>query len=340
MTNNYNNTSSFNDPNYNNTNSNSNYTSSNNNNNSSSNNEYYGYSSEFYQANDVNFEFEHDRIIRKALTPCDRNATIEKEESASQDDRGRKKLIIACFVCTCFMVTEFVGGYLAQSLAIMSDAAHMAADLMTFIVSLWAVTLTTKGRTKHFTYGYHRAEILGALFSISSLWIVTFWLLIEAIKRLIDPSLNENLNAGWMTTIASFGIFFNLVLVYVLHGPGIFKGEHTHCHGHGHSHGGGAAGDHEEDHEGGHGHSHASGSHGHSHVNNDTQFNNGGGAHNHSHGNGSSSHGHSHGSNNINSHNNNVNSSGNHYDIMTDNQNQTNDKLPLLGRIDELKVWV
>ena len=198
--------------------------------------------------------FERDQIIRNAPTPRDRSAITEQEEPPRQDDRGRKKLIIACYVCTFFMVIEFVGGYLAQSLAIMSDAASMIIYLMTLLVSLWAATLTTKGSR------YHRAQILGALFSISSLWIVTFWLLIEAIKRLIDPSLNEHLKAGWMTTIASFDIFFNLVLVYVLHGPGIFKREHTHRHGHGHNHGNGAAEDDEYDHEGRHVHSDASGS--------------------------------------------------------------------------------
>ena len=49
-----------------------------------------------------------------------------------------------------FIAGEVTGGYLSGSLAVMSDAAHMAADLSTFVVSLWAVTLTTKGRDKYF----------------------------------------------------------------------------------------------------------------------------------------------------------------------------------------------
>ena len=135
-----------------------NNTSNSNTNTGNSQSQFYGYSTDFYQSTDINFEFEHDRILRKALTPCDRNTTLEKDELKSQDDRGRNKLMMACFVCTCFMITEFVGGYFAHSLAIMSDAAHMCADLMTFVVSLWAVTLTTKGRTKHLKFLFPRPE--------------------------------------------------------------------------------------------------------------------------------------------------------------------------------------
>ena len=257
----------------------------------------------------VNFNFEYDRIIRKSLTPCEKNTVLHKDERRSNDDRGRGKLIIACVVCFLFMLTEFIGGYLAHSLAIMSDAAHMAADLSTFVVSLWAVTLTTKGRDKYFTYGYHRAEILGALFSISSLYAVTIWLLIEAIKRLIYTELNDQLKPNWMMTVATLGIFFNLVLVYVLHGPGIFSGEHTHCHGHGghgHSHG-------NETEEANHGHSH-----GHSH---------GGHSHGHGHSHDDHGHGHSHETSN--------------FDIMTNNSSNhnptsTKDKAPLMGQIEDM----
>ena len=201
--------------------------------------------------------FEREQIIRNAPTPRDRSAITETEESNRQDDRGRTKLIIACYVCTFFMLMEFVGGYLAQSLAIMSDAFSMTVYLITLIVSLRAAILSTKG------IRYHRAELIGALFSISSLWIVTFSLMIECTKRLMEPSLNEYLIARLMATIASVGIFFNLVLVFVLYGPGIFKRGHTHRHGHIQSHGVGAAGHDEADHEGGHGHGHSDASESH-----------------------------------------------------------------------------
>lgn len=69
-----------------------------------------------------------------------------------------------------------LGGYVAGSLAIMSDAAHMAADVSTFLVSLYAAHLTRKGIKPHKTFGFHRAEVLGALFSITSLWVVTLML--------------------------------------------------------------------------------------------------------------------------------------------------------------------
>lgn len=72
------------------------------------------------------------------VDPCDRNEIIVSESLKSKDDRGRKKLLWAAGICTVFVLIELVGGYYAHSLAIMSDAAHMAADLASFLVSLFS----------------------------------------------------------------------------------------------------------------------------------------------------------------------------------------------------------
>lgn len=57
---------------------------------------------------------------------------------------------------------ELVGGYLANSLAVMTDAGHMASDLLSFFISIVAIKLARKKATKRFPYGYYRAEVLGA----------------------------------------------------------------------------------------------------------------------------------------------------------------------------------
>jgi len=86
------------------------------------------------------------------------------------------------------MICELVGGYMANSIAIMSDAAHLLSDLLGFAMSIISILIGSRASTKILTYGYQRAEVLGAMTSIILIWILTAWLLFEAVDRLIhDP---------------------------------------------------------------------------------------------------------------------------------------------------------
>ena len=78
-----------------------------------------------------------------------------------------KKLLIVCGLCVFFMVVEIVGGFIANSLAIMTDAAHMLSDLSGFVISIAAIYISRRPSSQEMSYGYFRAEILGALFSLS-----------------------------------------------------------------------------------------------------------------------------------------------------------------------------
>ncbi len=69
-----------------------------------------------------------------------------------------------------FITCEIIGGYVSGSLAIMGDAAHMFSDLASFIVSLTAIWIGSKRPKKKFTFGYSRAEVLGALLTIVIIW--------------------------------------------------------------------------------------------------------------------------------------------------------------------------
>jgi solute carrier family 30 (zinc transporter), member 2 len=62
-----------------------------------------------------------------------------------------------------FIILEVAGGYLAHSLAIMTDAFHMISDLASFMISILAIHLAKKQPTNRFSFGYQRAEVLGAL---------------------------------------------------------------------------------------------------------------------------------------------------------------------------------
>jgi len=126
------------------------------------------------------------------------------------------------------MLVELVGGLLANSLAVLTDAAHMLSDVGGFIVSLFALQLSRMAATSEYTYGFKQAEVLGALLSVAIVWALTSVLLWEAVPRFWRP---EEVDGKLMFVIASIGVFVNLILMQVL--------GHGHSHGgddHGHSH--------------------------------------------------------------------------------------------------------
>ena len=123
------------------------------------------------------------------------------------------KLKIISTVCCSFMIIEFICGYLAGSLAIMSDATHLLSDLAGFLISLFSLIVAMKPADRNFTFGYHRFEVLGALASILIIWGLTIWLLMAAIWRIKHP----NPIVGFlMVCIAAGGLLFNIIMNRVL----------------------------------------------------------------------------------------------------------------------------
>ena len=76
-----------------------------------------------------------------------------------------------------FMVTEIIGGIISGSLAILTDAAHLLSDLAGFAISIVALVIGSRAPTNSLTFGYHRAETVGALTSVLLIWALTFWLI-------------------------------------------------------------------------------------------------------------------------------------------------------------------
>ena len=123
------------------------------------------------------------------------------------------KLKIISSVCFTFMTIEFIFGYLAGSLAIMSDATHLLSDLAGFLISLFSLIVALKPADKNFTFGYHRFEVLGALASILIIWALTVWLLIAAVYRIKHP----NPIVGFiMVCIAAGSLVFNIIMNRIL----------------------------------------------------------------------------------------------------------------------------
>ena len=123
------------------------------------------------------------------------------------------KLKIISSVCCTFMIIEFIFGYLAGSLAIMSDATHLLSDLAGFLISLFSLIVALKPANKDFTFGYHRFEVLGALASILIIWALTIWLLIAAVYRIKHPNPIVGLI---MVCIAAGSLVFNIIMNRIL----------------------------------------------------------------------------------------------------------------------------
>jgi hypothetical protein len=131
------------------------------------------------------------------------------EQKPEMDKVARRKLIIASLLCLLFMIFETVGGYLANSLAIASDAAHLLTDLASFMISLFSIWLAHQPASKKMSFGYYRAEVIGALTSVLMIWVVTGILVLIAVQRLMSG--NYEVDAFVMLITASFGVLVNIV---------------------------------------------------------------------------------------------------------------------------------
>ncbi|XP_058474507.1 proton-coupled zinc antiporter SLC30A2 [Solea solea] len=163
------------------------------------------------------------------------------DNSHAQEDRererkvARKRLYVVSVICLIFMIGEILGGYFAGSLAVMTDAAHLLVDFTSFIISLISLWLSSRPATQKLSYGWHRAEIVGALLSVFTIWLVTGVLVYLAVARLISD--DYTIEGRIMLITSGCAVLANIIMALTLHQSG-----HGHSHGglgsHGHSHGG------------------------------------------------------------------------------------------------------
>ncbi|XP_072321013.1 probable proton-coupled zinc antiporter SLC30A4 [Eucyclogobius newberryi] len=157
------------------------------------------------------------------LDPCEN--CIRKKE-ALKHKKVMKRLIIAATLYFLFMTGEIIGGYVSNSLAIMTDAVHMLTDVVGILFSLLALWLSTKPPTKRFTFGLHRLEVVSAVLSVMLIYILTAVLLFEAVQRTMSQDFD--IDGDVMLITAAVGVAVNLIMGFLLNQNG---------HLHGHSHG-------------------------------------------------------------------------------------------------------
>ncbi|MEV7419235.1 cation diffusion facilitator family transporter [Streptomyces sp. NPDC089919] len=128
-------------------------------------------------------------------------------------DADRRWLTLALTLIGCFMAVEVVVAFLAGSLALLSDAAHMLTDAASIVLALIAMRLAARPARGGFTYGLKRAEILSAQANGLTLLLLAAWLAYEAVRRLLDP---PDVEGGLVLVTALAGIAVNVAAAWCI----------------------------------------------------------------------------------------------------------------------------
>ncbi len=134
-------------------------------------------------------------------------------------DSDQRRLLIVLGVASVYFLTELIGGYLTGSLALLSDAVHMLTDIAALCLGLLTLWISRRPASSAKSYGYLRAEILGALLNGLFLWVLVVFIWIEAFGRLRDPrpvsglgvmaialiGIGVNTFSAWMTSTDPHG---------------------------------------------------------------------------------------------------------------------------------------
>ncbi|MGJ8668937.1 MAG: cation diffusion facilitator family transporter [Oceanococcus sp.] len=128
---------------------------------------------------------------------------------------SRNTLLIALLITGGFAGVELAGGWLANSLALMGDAGHMATDALALGLGAIAATVSRVGASRRYSYGLRRAEVLGALINVLFMYGVIAVIAIEAVERLQNP---QPVGGLAVMVIAAIGLLINLLVLRILHG--------------------------------------------------------------------------------------------------------------------------
>ena len=126
-----------------------------------------------------------------------------------------RRLQLALAITAAYCVAEVVGGLLTNSLALLSDAGHMLSDVAALGLSLFAFQMARRPATEKRSFGYHRVEILAALFNGLSLWLIVGIIFHEAYRRFFEP---PEVQSVGMIVVATLGLGVNIAAGLMLSG--------------------------------------------------------------------------------------------------------------------------
>ncbi|WNQ12660.1 cation diffusion facilitator family transporter [Paenibacillus aurantius] len=130
-----------------------------------------------------------------------------------EQSKSKRTLWTTLLLTAFFTIVEIIGGLVSNSLALLSDSAHMISDVLALGLSMVAIYMATRPPTSKYTFGYLRFEIIASFLNGLALAVIAVGIFIEGINRMIHP---EPVMLGTMLTIAVIGLIVNIVLTIVL----------------------------------------------------------------------------------------------------------------------------
>ncbi|MGH8224435.1 MAG: cation diffusion facilitator family transporter, partial [Woeseiaceae bacterium] len=132
------------------------------------------------------------------------------------DSRTSERRLWIALALTCsFLVVEVVASLLTGSIALLSDAGHMATDAAALGIALLAIKLGRRPADSKRSFGYRRLEILAAALNAAGLFLVAGYVFFEAVRRFGNP---QPVNSTGMLVVAAMGLVVNAVAMMLLRG--------------------------------------------------------------------------------------------------------------------------
>jgi cobalt-zinc-cadmium efflux system protein len=125
-----------------------------------------------------------------------------------------QRLKWALAISSVYFFAELISGFLTNSLALLSDAGHMLSDVGAMALSLFAFRMASRPATHQSTYGFHRVEILAALFNGLFLWLIVGMIFAAAYDRFFQPPVVASFG---MMIVAIIGLLVNVIAAAILH---------------------------------------------------------------------------------------------------------------------------
>ena len=139
---------------------------------------------------------------------------IQAPARGPQREGEARKLALTLGVALVAMLLEAAGGFLTHSLALLSDAGHMLADVGAIGLSVFALHVGSRPADAKRTYGYYRLEILAALLNGAALIAIALVIVVEAWQRLRNP---QPIHVGAVALLACGGIVLNVIGLWITH---------------------------------------------------------------------------------------------------------------------------
>ena len=151
--------------------------------------------------------------MRMIKTLIQKNKNMASTNTTSAGNKYNKSLKIVFSITLVYFIVEVIVGFMSNSLALLSDAAHMLTDVAGQALALFAIWMASKPRNSKKTYGYLRTEIFSALINAIVLIFISGYILYEAWQRFQDPPKVAGFS---MLIVASIGLIINLISMKIL----------------------------------------------------------------------------------------------------------------------------